>query len=84
MPASLTAQPPLSIPAIDAFQLQLTPLNSTQGRVHPTINHDDPEDGVDFDVVANVAQAFDVKIALSNSFGFGGHNSSCVFGKYEA
>jgi 3-oxoacyl-[acyl-carrier-protein] synthase II len=52
--------------------------------VHPTINHDDPEDGVDFDVVANVAQAFDVKIALSNSFGFGGHNSSCVFGKYEA
>jgi len=55
-----------------------------EGRVHPTINHDDPEDGVDFDVVANVAQAFDVKIALSNSFGFGGHNSSCVFGKYEA
>ena len=39
------------------------------GRVHPTINHDDPEDGVDFDVVANEAQDFRVAV---NSFGFGG------------
>ena len=53
------------------------------GRVHPTINHDDPEDGVDFDVVANEAQDFRVKVALSNSFGFGGHNSSVLFGAFE-
>ncbi|ACO70398.1 predicted protein [Micromonas commoda] len=53
------------------------------GRVHPTINHDDPEEGVDFDVVANEAQDFKVKVALSNSFGFGGHNSSVLFGAFE-
>lgn len=46
------------------------------------INHDDPEDGVDFDVVPNKAVDWDVKIGLSNSFGFGGHNSSVVFGRY--
>jgi 3-oxoacyl-[acyl-carrier-protein] synthase II len=54
-----------------------------KGAVHPTINHDDPEDGVDFDVVPNEAQDFKVRVALSNSFGFGGHNSSVVFGKFE-
>ena len=51
------------------------------GRVHPTINHDDPEDGVDFDVVANEAQDFRVKVALSNSFGFGGTNASLIVGE---
>jgi 3-oxoacyl-[acyl-carrier-protein] synthase II len=54
-----------------------------KGAVHPTINHDDPEDGVEFDVVPNEAQDFKVRVALSNSFGFGGHNSSVVFGKFE-
>ena len=54
-----------------------------KGAVHPTINHDDPEDGVDFDVVPNEAQDFATRVALSNSFGFGGHNSSVVFGKFE-
>lgn len=53
------------------------------GSVHPTINHDDPEDGVDFDVVPNEAQEFKVNVALSNSFGFGGHNSSVLFGAFE-
>lgn len=53
------------------------------GSVHPTINHDDPEDGVDFDVCANEAQEFKVNVALSNSFGFGGHNSSVLFGAFE-
>ena len=52
-------------------------------KVHPTINHDDPEDGVDFDVVPNKAQNFEVNVALSNSFGFGGHNSSVVFGAFK-
>jgi 3-oxoacyl-[acyl-carrier-protein] synthase II len=52
-------------------------------KVHPTINHDDPEEGVLFDVVPNEAQDFKVTIALSNSFGFGGHNSSVVFGAFK-
>jgi len=53
-----------------------------RGQVHPTINHDEPEDGVAFDVVPNEAQDFPVKVALSNSFGFGGHNSSVLFGEF--
>ena len=53
------------------------------GAVHPTINHEEPEEGVKFDVVPNEAQEFRVRVALSNSFGFGGHNSSVVFGKFE-
>jgi len=53
------------------------------GMVHPTINHDDPLEGLPFDVVPNTLCPWDVKIALSNSFGFGGHNSSVVFARYE-
>ena len=51
--------------------------------MHPTINHEDPEEGVAFDVVPNEAQDFKVRVALSNSFGFGGHNSSVVFGEFK-
>jgi len=54
----------------------------TSGRVHPTINVENMDAGVDIDIVPNVAQAHDVKVALSNSFGFGGHNATVVFGKY--
>lgn len=52
--------------------------------VHPTINLRDPEDELEWiDVVRNGAIAHQVKVALSNSFGFGGHNSVVVFAKYE-
>lgn len=50
------------------------------GQVHPTINITNPEEGVDLTtVVANEKQALDVNVALSNSFGFGGHNSCLLF-----
>lgn len=54
----------------------------TDGIVPPTINlvHPDPE-VADLDYVANKAKAKDVKIALSNSFGFGGHNAVLMFEK---
>eukprot|EP00798_Chlamydomonas_sp_ICE-L_P021399 gene21399-28357_t len=52
------------------------------GWVHPTLNLNDPEDGVDpIRCVAGVKQELDVNVALSNSFGFGGHNSSIIFKK---
>jgi 3-oxoacyl-[acyl-carrier-protein] synthase II len=48
--------------------------------VHPTINLTTPDEGVDPEVVvANTKQALEVDIALSNSFGFGGHNSCVLF-----
>ncbi|GIL44318.1 hypothetical protein Vafri_1823 [Volvox africanus] len=50
------------------------------GWLHPTINLHDPEAGVDLvRVVAGVKQHHPVKVALSNSFGFGGHNSCVLF-----
>lgn len=52
-----------------------------EGILHPTINLDDPEPGLDF-MVPTTATPFDVKVALSNSFGFGGHNATLIFGKY--
>ncbi len=54
------------------------------GMVHPTINLDNsiPE-AADFDLVPNVAKPHKIKVALSNSFGFGGHNSTLVFAPYK-
>jgi len=47
--------------------------------VPPTINLDDPEDGLDLEVAANKARHLDIPAALNNSFGFGGHNVALVF-----
>ncbi|TCB96469.1 beta-ketoacyl-[acyl-carrier-protein] synthase II [Micromonospora zingiberis] len=47
--------------------------------VPPTINLDDPDDGLDLDVVANKARELSISAALNNSFGFGGHNVALVF-----
>jgi 3-oxoacyl-[acyl-carrier-protein] synthase II len=52
-------------------------------KLHPTINIENLEEEVKgIDVVANVAKELKVTAALSNSFGFGGHNSTLVFGQY--
>lgn len=53
------------------------------GQLHPTMNIDHPEDLLDgIDVVPHIAKPHRVKIALKNSFGFGGHNSTLVFAPY--
>ncbi|MBI5272451.1 MAG: beta-ketoacyl-ACP synthase II [Chlamydiia bacterium] len=54
------------------------------GRLHPTLNLDDPEPALEHvDVVGKESVAHSVKAALSNSFGFGGHNSTLVFAPYR-
>ena len=54
------------------------------GMLHPTINVENPEAEVDMSViVAREKQAMDVNVGLSNSFGFGGHNSSILFGAFR-
>ena len=55
------------------------------GIVPPTINHftDDPEIDNTLNLTFNEAQERDVNYILSNTFGFGGHNSSLVFGKFK-
>lgn len=50
--------------------------------IHPTINLENPEPELDFDVPTK-AEEFIVKKALSNSFGFGGHNASIIFAPYK-
>eukprot|EP01136_Pigoraptor_vietnamica_P006368 Opistho-1_new@39210 len=53
------------------------------GQVHPTINLDNPEEEVaHLDFVAHHPQNHKIQVALSNSFGFGGHNSSLLFAPY--
>ncbi len=52
------------------------------GWLHPTINQEDPED-VGIDTCANEKKQHEVTAAISNSFGFGGHNSVVVFAPYK-
>jgi len=54
------------------------------GKLHPSLNQDNLEDGMDMNTVPNTMQEKEVTAALSNSFGFGGHNSCCVFAPYKA
>ena len=53
------------------------------GIIPPTINYENPDPECDLDYVPNKARKADVKIVLSNSFGFGGTNATLVFGRYE-
>ncbi|MEW2383108.1 beta-ketoacyl-ACP synthase II [Micromonospora sp. NPDC047707] len=65
--------------AAGALESIATILAIRDGVVPPTINLDDPDDGLDLDVVANKARHMEIPAALNNSFGFGGHNVVLVF-----
>ncbi|MEX1225274.1 MAG: beta-ketoacyl-ACP synthase II [Marinobacter sp.] len=54
------------------------------GVLPPTINLEDPDDGCDLDFVANASRKSEVRVALSNSFGFGGTNGTLIFSRYDA
>jgi 3-oxoacyl-[acyl-carrier-protein] synthase II len=54
-----------------------------EGIIPPTINHEHPDPECDLDCVPNVARNKEVRIALSNSFGFGGQNACIAFKKFE-
>lgn len=68
--------------AIEAMACILAIRNSI---IPPTINHttDDPEIDCKLNLTFNVAQPKNVQYAMSNTFGFGGHNTSVVFKKFE-
>lgn len=53
------------------------------GMIPPTINYEFPDPECDLDVTPNVAKKKTVRHAMSNSFGFGGHNVSLIMSKYE-
>jgi len=58
-------------------------LTINQGIIPPTINYETPDPECDLDYVPNVARKAEVKIALSNSFGFGSTNGSLIFGEFS-
>lgn len=66
--------------AVEAIAAVLTIVN---GIVHPTINNNTPDPAITIDFVPNVARKHDVRVAISNTFGFGGHNASLCFRRFE-
>jgi 3-oxoacyl-[acyl-carrier-protein] synthase II len=66
--------------AVEAIAVLLT-LN--RGMIHPTINYTTPDPECDLDYVPNEPRRVDVRVAISNGFGFGGQNAVAVFRRYE-
>ncbi|MBV9440403.1 MAG: beta-ketoacyl-ACP synthase II [Candidatus Eremiobacteraeota bacterium] len=71
--------------AAGAIEGIATVLALVNGILPPTINYDVPDPDCRLDYVPNIARrAPDLTVAVSNGFGFGGHNTSVVFGKHSA
>jgi 3-oxoacyl-[acyl-carrier-protein] synthase II len=70
--------------AAGAVEAMFTILAIHDGKLPPTINYEAEDPTCDLDYIPNVPRdAPDIKIGVSNSFGFGGHNASIVIGKFE-
>jgi len=69
--------------AAAALESVATVLSIEKGIIFPTINYEVPDPECDLDYVPNKPREADVKVALKNSFGFGGHNVALVFKKFE-
>lgn len=54
-----------------------------EGIIPPTINYKEKDEECDLDIVPNVPIKQDIKVAMSNSLGFGGHNASIILKKFE-
>jgi 3-oxoacyl-[acyl-carrier-protein] synthase II len=69
--------------AAGAVEATFTVLAIRDGKLPPTINYEVEDPTCDLDYVPNEARDADVKVAVSNSFGFGGHNACVVFKRFE-
>jgi 3-oxoacyl-[acyl-carrier-protein] synthase II len=69
--------------ASGGFELVATALTLHTGKIHPTVNYEHPDPDCDLDYVPNEAREQRVRAAISNSFGFGGHNACIVLGQHR-
>jgi 3-oxoacyl-[acyl-carrier-protein] synthase II len=69
--------------AAGAVEAAVSVLTIANGIITPTINLDHPDPECDLDYVPHTARKADVRVALSNSMGFGGHNATLLFKRYE-
>jgi len=69
--------------AAGAVEAMFSILAIDRGVLPPTINYDDPDPECDLDYIPNESREADVRVAVSNSFGFGGHNATIVLRRFE-
>jgi 3-oxoacyl-[acyl-carrier-protein] synthase II len=70
--------------AAGAVEAVFTTMAVVEGKAPPTINYEEPDPTCDLDYVPNVPRDLpDLKVAMSNSFGFGGHNASLVVRRWD-
>ena len=67
-----------TLTAAGAVEAVVSLMTIAEGRIPPTINHNVPDPAIPLDVVPNEARDADVRVVLSNSFGFGGQNTCLV------
>jgi len=65
------------------IETAFTALTVHEGVIPPTINHENPAEECDLDYVPNVSRKKNVKIAMTNSFGFGGTNATLIIKAYD-
>jgi len=70
--------------AAGAVESIATILSIVHNKVHPTINQEVPDPECDLNYIPNTARDWTVDVAISNTFGFGGHNASLLFRRYTA
>jgi 3-oxoacyl-[acyl-carrier-protein] synthase II len=69
--------------AAGAVEGMFTILAVNRGVLPPTINYEEPDPECDLDYIPNEAREADVRVGVSNSFGFGGHNATIVVRRFE-
>ena len=69
--------------ASGALEAAITLLSIINGTVPPTINLENPDPDCDLDYTPNLSKKGKIKSAMSNSFGFGGHNCSLIFKEFD-
>jgi len=69
--------------AAGAVEAVATTLSVVHNKVHPTINQETPDPDCDLNYIPNEAREMEIPAAISNTFGFGGHNASILFKKFR-